>query len=188
MSALRTGGESSHIDVVFDVYLDESIKNAERVNRGSDSGILFSNIIAGHKVKQWRRLLSSPKSKSNLIKFLAQDWQKQSLMYVTCERKCFRVTKDTSSEVESLYSTPEEADTRMFLHAKHAEEESTAIIIASQDTDVFIMSLSFAREFACQVYIKPEKNLLMYRRLLLPLVKIRVLHFLDCIRSQAVTL
>lgn len=41
----------------------------------------------------------------------------------------------------------------MFLHAKHAEEESTAIIIASQDTDVFIKSLSFVREFACQVYI-----------------------------------
>ena len=41
----------------------------------------------------------------------------------------------------------------MFLHAKHAEEESTAIIIASQDTDVFIMSLSFVCEFACQVYI-----------------------------------
>ena len=162
MSALRTGAESSRIDVVFDVYLDDSIKNAERVNRGSDSGILFSNIVAGHKVKQWRRLLSSPKSKSNLIKFLAQDWQRQSLrtklhnkvIYVTCERKCFSVTKDTWSEVESLYSTQEEADTRMFLHAKHAEKESSAIIIASQDTDVFIMSLSFAHEFAFQMYIK----------------------------------
>ena len=57
MSALRTGAESSRIDVVFDVYLDKPIKNAERVNRGSDSGILFSNIVAGHKVKQWRGLL-----------------------------------------------------------------------------------------------------------------------------------
>ena len=75
-------------------------------------------------------------------------------MYVTCERKCFRVTKDTTREVESLYSTQEEADTRIFLHAKRAEEESTAIIIASQDTDVFIVSLSFACEFACQMYIK----------------------------------
>ena len=62
-----------------------------------------------------------------------------------------QVTMDTWSEVESLYNTQEEADTRMLLYAKHAEEESTAIIIASQDTDVFIMSLSFGREFACQV-------------------------------------
>ena len=42
----------------------------------------------------------------------------------------------------------------MLLHAKHAEEESTANIIASQDTDVFIVSLLFAHEFACQLYIK----------------------------------
>jgi len=106
--------------------------------------------------------LSSSKSKSNLIKFLTQDWQKQSLrvklrnkvMYVTRERKCFRVTEDAWSEVESLYSTQEEANTRILLHAKHAEEESTAVIIASQDTDVFIISLSFAHEFACQLYVK----------------------------------
>ena len=42
----------------------------------------------------------------------------------------------------------------MLLRAKHAEEESTAIIIVSQDTDVFTTSLSFARKLACQVYIK----------------------------------
>lgn len=42
----------------------------------------------------------------------------------------------------------------MLLHTKPAEEESTAIIIASQDTDVFIMSLSFAHEFACQLCVK----------------------------------
>ena len=75
MSALRAGSGSHRIDVVFDIYKDVSIKNAERVNRGSDSGLLFSNIVAGHKVKQWRRHLSSTKSKTNLIKFLAEDWQ-----------------------------------------------------------------------------------------------------------------
>ena len=65
MSALYTGAESSRTDVVFDVYLDGSIKNAERDNRRSDSGILFSNIVGGHKVKQCRRLLSSPKSRQS---------------------------------------------------------------------------------------------------------------------------
>lgn len=64
MSALCTGAESSSIDVVFDVYLDESIKNDERVNRGSNSGILFSNIVAGHKVKQWGVFCPHPKAKA----------------------------------------------------------------------------------------------------------------------------
>lgn len=162
MSALRAGSGSYRIDVVFDVYTDVSIKNAERVNRGSDSGLLFGNIVAGHKVKQWRRLLSSSKSKTNLIKFLAQDWKKQALrsklqdkvMYVTCEGKCFKLTNDTSSEVDTLFTTQEEADTRMLLHAKHAAEESSSIIIASEDTDVLIICLSFIRNFACQMYIK----------------------------------
>ena len=53
------------------------------------------------------------KSKSNLIKFLAQDWHEQSLkakllIKVNCESKCFSVTGHTWSEVESLYSTQEE--------------------------------------------------------------------------------
>ena len=162
VSALRAGSGSHRIDVVFDVYKDVSIKNAERVNRGSDSGLLFSNIVAGHKVKQWRRLLSSTKSKTNLIKFLAEDWQKQALrsklndkvMYVTCEKKCIKLTNDTSSEVHSLFTTQEEADTRKLLHAKHASEESGSIIIASEDTDVLIICLSVARNFPCHLYIK----------------------------------
>ena len=52
VSSLHTGTESSRIDVVFDVYRDESVKNAERVNRRSDSGILFSNIVAGVSTKR----------------------------------------------------------------------------------------------------------------------------------------
>ncbi|XP_078353848.1 uncharacterized protein LOC144638526 [Oculina patagonica] len=162
VSALRAGSESYRVDVVFDVYKDESIKNAERVNRGSDSGLLFGKIVAGHKVKQWRRLLSSSKSKTNLIKFLAQDWQKQALrsklhdkvMYITCENTCFKLTSDTSSEVPALSTTQEEADTRMLLHANHAAEDSSSVIIASEDTDVLIICLSVAPTFGCHLFIK----------------------------------
>ena len=133
MSALHVGSESYRIDVVFDVYADVSIKNAERVNCGSDNGLLFSNIVAGHKIKQWRRLLSSPKSKANLIKLL---------------------TSNATSEADSLFTTQEEADTRMLLHAKHAADESSSLIIASEDTDVLIICLSLVQNFACRMYIK----------------------------------
>jgi len=36
------------IDVVFDVYKETSIKDAERVKRGADTGIQFKNIAPGH--------------------------------------------------------------------------------------------------------------------------------------------
>ena len=62
MSALCTGAESSRIDVVFDVYLDESIKNAERVNRG-------------YSFQQHRRW---PQSKAVEASFVLTQKQKQS--------------------------------------------------------------------------------------------------------------
>ena len=54
--ALHEGSKSHRIDVVFDVYRDMSIKNAERANRGSDTEIKFKNIAPGHKIQQWRKL------------------------------------------------------------------------------------------------------------------------------------
>ena len=39
--------------VVFDVYREGSIKDAERVNRDSGSGVKFRSLATGHKVKQW---------------------------------------------------------------------------------------------------------------------------------------
>ena len=66
MSTLHVGSESYRINVVFDVYANVSIRNVERVNCGSDNGLLFSNIVAGHKIKQCRCLLSSPKSMRGL--------------------------------------------------------------------------------------------------------------------------
>ena len=42
----------------------------------------------------------------------------------------------------------------MLLHAKHAADESSSIIIASEDTDVFIICLSLVQAFSCQMYIK----------------------------------
>ena len=44
--------EGDKCDVVFDVYREGSIKDAERVNRGSGSGVKFRSLATGHKVKQ----------------------------------------------------------------------------------------------------------------------------------------
>ena len=40
---LHEGAKSQQIDVVFDVYKETSIKDAERANRGTDRGIQFKN-------------------------------------------------------------------------------------------------------------------------------------------------
>ena len=89
---LHEGAKSQRIDVVFDVYKKTSIKDAQRSNRGADSGIQFRNIAPGHNIQQWRKLLCSSANKASLIKFLVDEWKgpkyreklENKTLYTTC--------------------------------------------------------------------------------------------------------
>jgi len=72
---LHEGSKSHRLDVVFDVYREMSIEDAERSNSGADTGIQFQNIAPGHKIQQWRKLLCSPAIKTALIGFLVEQWK-----------------------------------------------------------------------------------------------------------------
>ena len=125
---LHEGAQSSRIDMVFDVYLEESIKNAERCNRGSGSGIQFKQITPGHKIKQWRKFFDSSSNKSSLISFIVDEWKSSEnrekfsnkILYATNKEACFKIRADGCEDIKDLTSSQEEADTRMLLHALHA--------------------------------------------------------------------
>ncbi|KAG0693191.1 hypothetical protein GWK47_027597 [Chionoecetes opilio] len=101
---VHEGAKSRRIDVVFDVYKETSIKDAERANRSAGTGIHFKNIQPGHNIQQWRKLLGSSSNKASLIKFLIEEWKKPQHreklegkeLYVTCEQLCFKITKEQS--------------------------------------------------------------------------------------------
>ena len=58
--------------------------------------------------------------------------------------KCYRITFQGSEEVPSLRCYQEEADGCLLLHATHAAQEGyETVVICSEDTDIFIMSLAF---------------------------------------------
>ena len=76
---LHEGVRSHRIDVVFDTYREDSIKNAERSNRGSTTGIQFRDMMPGHRIQQWRTFLSSSANKANLIRFLVAEWKTPKL-------------------------------------------------------------------------------------------------------------
>ena len=155
MIAIQSGNASSRIDIVFDVFKDNSIKTADR-------GLAHGNIIAGQKIQQWRRLLRSSASKTALIKFLCQAWRNNpypeklgsKLLYITCEKECFKVTKDGSEVVDELATSQEEADTRMLLHTKHASSNYRSMVIMTEDTDVFIIRLSVYHQISGNMYIQ----------------------------------
>lgn len=160
---LHEGSKSHRIDVVFDVYKEMSIKDAERANRGADTGIQFKNIAPGHKIQQWRKLLCSPANKTALIRFLVEQWkspqQRQKLqekvLFVTCEQLCFRIAKEQWEEVSELRSSQEEADTRLLLHALHAAESGyKSVVVTAEDTDVLVLCLGMCKKIPCRMYQK----------------------------------
>ena len=121
-----------------------SIKHSERANRGADMGIQFKNMVSGHNIQQWRKLLCSAANKASLIKFLLKEWKRPEhrdelqgkTLYVTCEEVCFKIPKDQWEEITQLRCSQEEADTCMLLHALHAAECGyKAAIIIADDTD-----------------------------------------------------
>lgn len=62
---------SKRIDVVFDVYHEQSVKNVKRSKRASGSeGIKYKNTLPVYKVSSWSKLLSIASNKVEIVKFL----------------------------------------------------------------------------------------------------------------------
>ena len=149
---LIDGHGSERIDVVFHVYLEQSIKAVERVACGSKEGIMFAFIKGGHCIKNWKRILTSTDTKNGLTKFLAESWKteksrdqlRHTTLIVTSGEKSFKITKAEVAEIEELNSSYEEADTRLVIHARHAAQSFPEVIIISEDTDVFVIILGGA--------------------------------------------
>jgi len=149
---LHEGSNSTRIDVIFDVYKENSIKNAEREKRGAEFGNECRNIQSEHEVQQWRKFLLNPKNKKAFTEFVVKEWRRDKyrtkltgkVPFVTCECDCYEITSQAANIVEELNSTQEEADTRLILHAAHAARSGyKTVVVASEDTDVFLLCLAF---------------------------------------------
>ena len=152
---IREGDKCDRVDVVIDVYREGSIKDAERVNRGSGFGVKFRSLATGHKVKQWRSFLSEAQNKTMLIEFITEEWKSnesksmigQKTLFVTCGQKCWRIGQMGASLVNDLKSSQEEA--------KHASDQGyMSGIVVSEDTDVFVLLIAFAKEIPASLYQK----------------------------------
>jgi len=113
----------------------------------------FRTLAPGHRVQQWKNFLLNPENKTYPIEFLVTDWsedeQRSRLagkqFFVTMGETCRKLTVELVSNVEALECSQQEADTRLFLHAKHcAGSGFTALVIVSEDTDIFIIGMAFS--------------------------------------------
>ena len=98
------------------------------------------------------RIVRIKPAESNLslitgVNCLADQRLQHKTLYVTCGKRCYKLTTESAKEEEELQLDQEEADTRLLLHARHAAKEPfNAIVISSEDTDVRILCLAFSND------------------------------------------
>ena len=121
-------------DIVFDVYLPSSLKSEMRSKRGKG---VRRRVAGGNKIpKNWQSFLRD-ENKTKLFHFLADKIAEMHTMNVVI------VTKEElalSTQVINLdHLAPcshEEADTRIFVHAKHAVMEGNQALMIRQMTQM----------------------------------------------------
>ena len=160
---MHEGANSKHVDVVFDVYRENSIKDIERSKRGSSDATQFDQILPGHKIQQWGMFVKGSKNKASLIRFLCNEWKNEKYrqklngksLYLAYDEECWRVTSQKVEEISVLKSYHEEADTRLLLHALHASTEGCSeVLLVCEDTDVMIIALSCCKSIPIPIYQK----------------------------------
>ena len=128
------------IDIVFDIYLENSLKAAtrEKRGRGIKKKISAENRCPGN----WMQFLKEDTNKKELNEFLAttltaKTYPSDRQLVVTYQDRALSNFRMTMPECNH-----EEADTRILHHVKHAlSQNMTFIQILSNDTDVVIIAL-----------------------------------------------
>ena len=118
-SVVKIVKNAKRIDVVFDVYLDNSIKDVER-NRRSHGELMLNQILPTFQIKQWNLLLSSNSNKNKLTQFIVNKWKSlgnlfgNTELYATYLQEVFRITQNTTEKIHELTSNHQEVDTGFF--------------------------------------------------------------------------
>ena len=138
-----------------------SIKSTERLRRGTAETLLLHG-PATRMPNNFHKFLCSDENKKQLIQLLLSEWSsdmyasllKDRELFFVCEDQCTLITSHDSisteiTQIKDLYSSQEEADTRIFLHLDYINSHypNQSVTVRSTDTDVFILFLYFYSQF-----------------------------------------
>lgn len=151
------------VDVLFDRYQETSIKDGARANRVGSSQPIRRKIDSG-TVKlphSWSKFMSHTSNKSELAAFISNELKNCSELPSDCElvlgggfSDIRMVWSSASRDLSHLISTTEEADTRIFLHAKDALACGyQRVVISCRDTDVLVLALGHRSELSPEIWI-----------------------------------
>ena len=149
------------LDVVFDSYIEKSIKEGERKRRISVQPLEFAKIDMKTTIPvQLDRFWASANYKE-----MVQVMSRSYLSEVAIEKSvnmilsgyiggnnetvsCIELKNGYRTQLNDLNSNIEEADLRLVPHIQHAiEQGKQRVVIASNDTDVFALVLYYTEKF-----------------------------------------
>ena len=139
---------ASRLDLVWDRYIEDSLKGTARAKRGK--GIRRRVLAGGAIPGNWRDFLRVDKNKIELFNFLSRallDAFNQEGKQLVITNGESILSKPELNDFDSLSPcNHEEADSRMLLHANHAAlyGGNLKILIRTVDTDVVVLTVSLA--------------------------------------------
>lgn len=160
--------KAQRIDVVFDHYIENSIKSETRLKRGSRTSIkrVVENADA-QLPHQWSLFINSSFNKKQLTNFLSQQLIEQAMhmkdfQFATSggftNGTDFKTNYGTNDE-DLLTSDHEEADTRILLHILSAKRLGySTCIVDCNDTDVLVLITHFREHLTPEIWLKAGKG------------------------------
>ena len=147
---------SHRCDLCFDEYTSPNIKDVKRKERGDvETASIFNFGPLQKTPSDIKNLLLLSEFKKELLSFLRGELQDQryapvigeKVLYLSIENGCMRITSVDGSlrveDVPELFGAHMEADTRVMLHARHADiNDPGNIVVRANDTDVAIVLLA----------------------------------------------
>ena len=112
---LSNRSQSKRIDIVFDVYENNAIKDVERYRRSS-SKLSVQKLLLNMEIKQWSLLLSSNENKIKLVDFKVKQWISNSsligdkILIVTNNTEAYKITSNNCILIPELETNHKEAD------------------------------------------------------------------------------
>lgn len=157
--------KASRVDVVFDTYRPDSIKHSTRVKRAGQTARLIRKLVGSRSVPlpaQWQAYINMDANKMDLTSFLATELIRacesmpdgQELVVAGGLGNGESVSSSSGRDVAHLWSSQEEADTRMVLHAADAAQcQYRRAVVCSRDTDVLVILLRFVDQLPGEIWM-----------------------------------
>ena len=149
------------------LYLTYAKRTSSRMQKEGRGELNLKMNLETFNLSTWyssrKKFLLSPKNKKAFTEFVVKEWRRvkyrtkltHKVLFVTCESDYYKITSQAVNLVDELNSIQEEADTSLILHASHAARLGyKVVVVAAEDTDVFLLCLAFNCLFPASMYVK----------------------------------